>query len=79
VDVLPLDGGTDVITQGPIGRGAGMVRLAVVAIVGIAVVVALFSGQWSAAGVLFLLFALLMPNFRKRAKLRSRLQATPSQ
>jgi hypothetical protein len=73
------DGGTDVITQGPIGRGLGMVRLAMLAFVGIAVLVALFSGQWSAAGVLLLLFALLVPNLRKRAKLRARLPAQPSQ
>lgn len=67
-------GGTDVVTQGPIGRGLGVVRLAMLAFVGIAMIVALFTGQWSAAGVLFLLFALLTPNLRKQAKLRAQLR-----
>lgn len=53
-------------------RPVGVVRLAMLAFVGIAVLVALSSGQWSAAGVCFLLFAILMPNYRKRAKLRAR-------
>lgn len=70
------DGGTDVVTQGPIGRGLGVVRLAMLVFVGIAVLVAVFTGQWSAAGVLFLLFAILMPNYRKRAKLRAHVQAS---
>lgn len=65
------DGGTDIITQGPVGRGLGVVRLAMLAFVGIAVLVALFSNQWGAAGTCFLLFALLMPNYGKRAKLRT--------
>jgi membrane protein implicated in regulation of membrane protease activity len=69
------DGGTDIVTQGPIGRGLIVVRLAMLVFVGIAVLVALFTGQWSAAGVLFLLFALLTPNYRKMAKRRARAQA----
>jgi len=64
------DGGTDIIMQGPVVRGVGVVRLAMLAFVGIAVLVALFSGQWGAAGACFLLFAILTPNYRKRAKLR---------
>ena len=64
------DGGVDVVTQGPIGRGLSVARAAMLIFVGIAVLVALFAGQWSAAGVLFLLFAILMPNYRKRAKFR---------
>jgi Flp pilus assembly protein TadB len=71
------DGGVDIVTQGPIGRGLGVVRLAMLAFVGIAVLVALFSGQWSAAGACFLLFAILMPNFAKRRKVARRVTREP--
>ena len=53
------------------GRGLGVIRLAILVFGEIAMVMTLLTGQWSAAGVLFLLFAVLTPDLRKRAKLRA--------
>ena len=64
------DGSRSVLRLGPASSVAatGPVRIFLMCFVGAAGLLALFSGAFAAFGVLLLLFALVMPNYRKRRK-----------
>lgn len=67
------DGGTDVITIGPLSRAAGMERVGFVIVFAIGLAMNVFSAHWSAAGVFLLLLALALPNYAKRRRLAEKM------
>ena len=73
------DGGTDVVTVGPLSRAAGVVRIGLVIVFAIGLAMNVFSGHWSAAGVFLLLFAFALPNYAKRRRLAAMVVQRPGE
>ncbi len=60
------DGGTDVLTIGPVTRAGHGLRIGVAVFLGLGVIVALVQSNLGGAAILFLLAAIAMPKRRDR-------------